>query len=231
MSSEGAFDKRLTTETTMDKVEGILDHFNLPPKVIDFIRANQRLIQVLIAAIVVAVVVWSLYGSYRERITEEASTALALAVQQDDDAQAEALQSISEKYSSTSSALWARVELAHLDMKNGALADASQKYSEVLADVKNTSPLYPLVLFGLAQSLEGNKQHQEAYDKYDILKGVKGYERIAHVGMGRIEEAQGNIDKAISIYNNYLLTIGDDPSFSQTKAEIYAKIARLKARK
>jgi hypothetical protein len=49
--------------------------------------------------------------------------------------------------------------------------------------------------------------------------------------MARIEEAQGNIEKAIAIYNNFLLQIGDDPSFSQAKEEINAKIARLSAQK
>ncbi len=39
MASESAFNKKLTAETNMDKVEGLLEHFNLPPKVIDFIRS------------------------------------------------------------------------------------------------------------------------------------------------------------------------------------------------
>jgi predicted negative regulator of RcsB-dependent stress response len=230
MASESAFDKRLTDESTMDKVEGLLEHFNLPPKVIDFIRANQRLIQVAIAIIVIAVVVWSLYGSYRERIREEASTALALAMEKDQTGQAEALRMVTEKYGNTSSALWARIELGHLDMKKGAFGDASKKYKEILLDVKISSPLYPLILFAMAQSMEGDKQYLEAFDKYDLLKDFNGYEHISHIGMGRLEEAQGNNDKAIAIYNNFLLSIGDDTSFAQAKSEIDTRIARLKGR-
>jgi predicted negative regulator of RcsB-dependent stress response len=230
MASESAFNKRLTEETKMDKVEGLLEHFNLPPKVIDFIRANQRMIQIGIAAVIIAVVVWSLYGSYRERITEEASTALSLALQDEQNAKADALRGVAEKYSSTSSALWARVELGHLDMKNGSFSDASKKYAAILPDVKSSNPLYPLVLFSLAQSLESDKRFQEAFTKYDLLKDIKGYENIAYVGMGRLEEAQGNTDKAISIYNNFILSMGDDPSFTQARAEINGKVARLKAR-
>ncbi|KJR98070.1 MAG: hypothetical protein VR65_21410 [Desulfobulbaceae bacterium BRH_c16a] len=230
MASENAFNKRLTAETTMDKVEGLLEHFNLPPKVIAFIRANQRIIQISLAIVIAAVVFGALYSSYRERIREEASSTLAKAMQQSDEGRAEALNKVVEEYASTSSALWAKIELAHLDMKNGSFSAAGDKYGKVLADLKKTNPLYPLVLFGMAQSFEADKKYTEATTQYDLLKAYKGFEHIAYSGMARIEEMQGNIDKAIAIHNNFLLTIGDDPSFAQAQEEISAKIARLKAR-
>lgn len=229
MANESAFNKKLTAETNMDKVEGLLEHLNLPPKVIDFIRVNQRIIQVVIAVIVIAVVFWSLYGSYRERVREEAATALSTAMQADEANQAEALNGVVEEYAGTSSALWARVELAHLDMKNGSYADAAEKYTEILPDVSDSNPLHPLVIFGLAQALEGEKRFAEASRLYDQLTHVKGYEQIGYAGMGRIEEAQGNIDKAVAIYNDFLLFMGEDAAFSRDQAEIKAKVARLKA--
>jgi predicted negative regulator of RcsB-dependent stress response len=230
MASESAFNKKLAAETHMDKVEGLLEHLNLPPKAIDFIRDNQRIIQVGIALLVIIVVFWSLYGSYREKIREEASTALSMALQNDQQEKAAALRSITEKYGSTSSALWARVELAHLNMKDGSFVDASQKFQEILADVKESNPLYALVLYGLAQSMEGQKHYEEAFNRYDLLKDIKGYEHIGYTAMGRIEEAQGNSEKAIEIYNNFLLSIGDDPTALQMRTEINARIARIKAR-
>lgn len=229
MAGESAFDKKLSAETNMDKVEGLLEHFNLPPKVIDFIRINQRLIQLGIAVVVIAVVVWSLYGSYRERIREEASSALSVALQSEQAARADALRAVAEKYDSTSSALWARVELAHLDMQKGLFDEASKQYQAILSDVKTSTPLYPLIIFSLAQSLEGAKRYQEAFNQYDLLKDIKGFEQMAYTGMGRIEEAQGNNDKAIAIYNNFLLSLGDDPAYAQVQTEIDSKIARLKA--
>lgn len=228
--SESAFNKRLTAESTMDKVEGLLEHFNLPPKVITFIRANQRIIQIALAILIAAVVIGSLYSSYRQKVREEAASALAKAIDLQDDGKAEALRKVAEEYSSTSSALWAKVDLAHLDMKNGAYNDASDKYRKVLVDLNKTNPLYPLVLFGIAQSFEADKKYEEASTHYDLLKSIKGFEHIGYAGMGRIEESQGNIDKAIAIHNNFLLSIGDDPSFAQAREEITAKIARLKAR-
>jgi predicted negative regulator of RcsB-dependent stress response len=230
MASESAFNKRLTAETTIDKVEGLLEHLNLPPKVVSFIRGHLRIIQVAVAVVVAAIVFTSLYGSYRERQKEEAASALAKAMKQTQGGQVEALRKVSEEFGSTSSALWAKVEIAHLAMQKGSFSEAGDKYRKILAEIDKANPLYPLVLFGLAQALEADKKFPDAAKEYDTLKGFKGYEQIAYTGMGRLEEVQGNIEKAIAVYNNFLLSIGDDPSFAQAKEQIDGKIARLKAR-
>lgn len=230
MSSDSAFNKRLTEESTMDQVEGLLEHLNLPPKVIDFIRANQRMLQVVLAAVVITVVAWSLYGSYRDRIVEEAASALSLAMNKDIGSRGEALQAVADKYGNTTSATWARVELAHLDMKNGAYNDAADKYDTVLSSIKVSNPLYPLALFGAGQALEAGGKYQEAATQYNLLKDIAGYSQLSYTALGRVEEMQGNLDKAIATYNNFLLTIGDDPTMGQARTEIEEKIARLKAR-
>ena len=230
MASESAFNKRLTAETTIDKVEGLLEHFNLPPKVIAFIRGNLKVIQISVGVIVAAIVFTSLYGSYRERLREEASSALAKAMQETKEGQVAALNKVSEEYGSTSSALWAKVGLAHLALQNGSYAEASEKYRKILSDLSRSNSLYPLILFELAQALEADKKLSEAAKEYDLLKGFKGYEHIAYSGMGRLEEIQGNIEKAVAIYNNFLLSIGNDTSLAQAKEQIEGKIARLKAR-
>lgn len=231
MASDNAFNKRLTAETTMDKVEGLLEHFNLPPKALSFIRANEKILIITLVVVLVAVVAGSIYRSYRARHLEEASSALAVATRQNGAGQAEALQKVIADYGSTWSAKWAELELAHVDMKNGAYGAAADKYRKVLAEVSESNPLYPLVLFGIAQSLEADKKYDEAIAQYDALKGFKGFEQLAYTSMGRIEEMRGNIDKAIAVYNNFLVSIGDDPSFAQAKEEIDHKVARLKARK
>lgn len=229
MSSESAFNKRLEQETAMDKVEGLLEHLNLPPRLITFIRAHQLKLQIVIGVIVVIVVTWSLYGSYRDQVVEDGATALSLAMKSDGDSKSLALQKVVEEYGSTSSALWAKIELAHLDMKNDVYKEATAKYDSILEEVDINNPLYSLVLYGKGQSLEAQKSYPEATVVYDKLKEQKGYEHIAYLGKGRLEEAQGNFQKAIAVYNNFLLTVGDDPSFSQARTEIESKIARVKA--
>lgn len=229
MSTESAFNKRLTEETTMDQVEGLLEHFNLPPKTITFIRKNQRIIQVAIGLIVIAVVAWSLYGSYMDKQREEAATSLSLALGEESDARAAALDKVIANYGKTSSALWAEVELAHLDMKNGQFSAAAEKYNTLNKKIKEKNPLKPLVIFGLGQAYEAENKYTEATAQYNLLKEVKGYEPVAYIGLGRLEEAQGNIEKAVAVLNDFVLTAGDDPYFAQSRSEIEAKIARLKA--
>ena len=229
MSNESAFNKRLSEESTMDQVEGLLEHFNLPPKAITFIRKNQRIIQVIIGIIIVAVVTWSLYGSHVEKQREEAATALSLALEQEPGNTAAALSDVVSQYGSTSSAIWAEVELAHLDMKNSQFSSAAEKYKVLVDKTVIENPLFPLVVFGLAQAYEGDNNYSAAGEQYNILKDIKGFEPIGYIGLGRLEEAQGNIDKAIAVLNNFVLAVGDDPSFGQSRNEIQAKIARLKA--
>lgn len=230
MAGESVFEKRLTAETTMDRVEGLLEHFNLPPKVITFIRKHAKILKIGISCLVVVIVATSLYGSYREKRRDEAASALAMAMQLTEEGRGEALGKVVADYASTTSGLWARIELAHLEMGKGAFASAASKYREILVQSDSKSPLYGLLLFSLAQAFEGDKKYLEAAAEYDRLKGIKGYEILAYQGMARLEESQGNLDKAIAIYNNFLLSIGDDPSLAQAKEQVEGNVARLKAR-
>ena len=230
MASESAFNKRLTEETSMDQVEGLLEHLNLPPKAIDFIRKNQRMLQIALAVVVAVVVSLSLYNSYRKGVIEDAASALSSALQNDGEERALSLSQITEEYGNTTSAQWAKIELAHLDMKDGEYAAAAEKYIAELNSLKEDDPLYALLLFGAGQALEAEKKYSLAEDQYDRLKELKGYEHLGYGGLARIQEIQGNLEKANLLYNNYLLKIGDDPSSGQARSDIEARIARNKAK-
>jgi len=230
MAGDSVFEKRLTAETTMDRVEGLLEHFILPPKAISFIRKNARALKIGISLLVVVIVATSLYGSYREKRREDAASALARAMKVAEEGRGEALGKVAGDFASTSSGRWARIELAHLEMSNGKFAAAATQYRELLLQTDDKSPLYGLVLYSLAQALEADKKISEASAEYDRLKSLKGYENLGYQGMARLEEGQGKVEKAIAIYNNFLLSIGDDPSLAQAKEQIEGNIARLKAR-
>ncbi|WP_457576290.1 tetratricopeptide repeat protein [Desulfomarina sp.] len=228
MAGESAYTKRLTAETKMDKIEGLLEHFNLPPEVIAFIRKNQKLIIFILVLLMIFTVTFSLYTSYRKRIVQEGASALAVAVQEAPEKRIEALQAVVEKYGSTTSAQWARIEIAHLDMKNGNYGGAAEKYLRELKETDDSNPLYGLLLFGAGQALESEKKYDDAAARYNLLKELKGYEHIGYIGLARIEEVQGNFEKANTTYNNFLLNVGDDPSAARARAEIESRIARLK---
>lgn len=226
---ESVFQKKLAPETTIDKVEGVLEHFNLPPKFIAFVRRHLRLIQVVTILVVVSVVSWSLYSSSRDRTVAKASSALALAMEQDGPTRTNELENVVQQYGSTPSALWARIELAHQQMKTREFAEAGNAYAEILGDLKSAHPLYALVLFGLAQAREAEGNYLEATRHYDALKNLQGYEHIGFTAMARLEEMQGNGQQAIAIYNNLLLAMADNPRFSGMEDEVIARINRIKA--
>lgn len=228
-SNENAFTKRLGPETTADKVEGLLEHFNLPPAVIAYIRKNLRIIQVALALLVAIVVAVSLYTSYRERIVQEAASALSTAMNQPDDERKAALESVIGEYGSTKAAVWAKIELAHFSMQKGDFHQAAEQYANVLTGLKATNAAYPLVLFGLAQAYEAEKNFSEATATYELLTNIVGYEQLGYSALGRIAEAMGDKEKAIATYNNFILAAGDDPEKKALVDEFSKQIARLKA--
>ncbi len=229
MSIESAYNKKLRPESTMDKVEGILEHLNLPPGAIEFVRRNQKILQVVIVLVIIFVVAGSLYKSYREKKIEEAATQLSLAINSDEGSKKMALEHVVQKYSSTGSALWAEIELGHLAARSGSYDQAIIHYNTVLEDIDEKNPLFALLVYGKAQTFEAAGKYTEAEAQYDLLKDITGYAHLAYIGKGRIKEVQGDTNKAIAIYNNYLLTLGDEPQYAQQKAEMNARIARLKA--
>lgn len=228
MTKPSVFDKKYVEKDKMDDVEGLLEHFNLPPKFIAFVRHNVRVVQGVIAVIVVAVVVGSLYSSYRDDQIKESASALALALEKDGDAQLVALEDVAKNYEGRDAALWANIEIGHVYMAEEKYSQAMNMYTPVLSELKSSNALYPVVLFGIAQALEGDGQYAESFIKYDGLREFTGYKELAYLGMARSWEARDDMEKAILAYNDYLLNLEDKSSPSKTYVE--SKIIRLQAK-
>ena len=60
-----------------------------------------------------------------------------------------------------------------------------------------------------------------------MLLEIEGYESIGYLGAARVNEMQGNQDKALELYENYLA--GIDAGAVLQKAMVEEKIARIKA--
>ena len=230
MSAQSVFEKRYVDPKDQSDVEGLLELFNLPPKLIAFLRKNKRAVQVGLAVILITVVSVSLYGSYKERRIENAASALTLALKETGPAQKEALQALADKYKGTASALWAKVELAHFAMNERDFVNASKQYSTINSELKADNPLYALSLYGIAQAEEAQGSSDAAYAAYERLKDVEGYQLTGYTGMARILEARGENEKALGIYGQYLAVIGDSAEAAGQKKLVEAKIARIKAR-
>ena len=229
MAVHSAFEKKYVEHDKMSDVEGLLEHFNLPPKTIVFIRKNIRAIQIAIAALVLAVVAYSMYGSYRDNRIEEAASALSLALELPAEQQAAALQAVSADYSGTEAAIWATVELADNYVVNKKYDDAVKAYKVVAEKVSGSDPLRLLALFGEAQASEAAGQYDDARVVYTKLKAETGYKDLAFLGIARTYEVEEAIDKAIATLNEYLITM--DENQPQAKAFIESKVIRLKSEK
>ena len=224
-----AFEKIHVDEREKNDWGGVLEQLNLPPAFITFVRENKRLVQIVIAAIVLVVVAWALYDSYQEKRIEEAASALSLAVDiEDAEAKINQLTAVTNTYSGTTAALWAQVHTAHEMMKSEQKDTALQMYRDVLQNIKESSPLYPLVSVAVAQTEAMLGNYSEAAREYERIKAIEGYQDIGFLGLARINEEQGDLQRALQIYEEYLATLMNVTQINQ-KALVEEKIARLRA--
>lgn len=211
---ESAFDLKHIEETAAVETSGVLDQLNLPPALTDFLRKNQRIIWIVIGISAAVVTVVSLYGSYRSYTMNKAARAYDQALMLEGDAQKDALQKVADSFGSTPSAVWSRVQLAHLDQKAGDIKGAIEKLTAINSGLANESLLKPLVLVDLGGLYEQDKQPEKAIAAYQELKAFKGFEEEAVRSLGRVYEAQGKKDQAVAMYQQYLsltTTEGSEP--------------------
>jgi predicted negative regulator of RcsB-dependent stress response len=230
MGGESVFEKKHVEPNAMGDVEGLLEHFNLPPAVISYIRRNKRMIQVVIVVVLTTVVALALYDSYRQKRIEEGTSALTTALQQAGADKEKALGTVVTEFAGTASARWAEVELAHLAMGSSKFKEAAEQYHRIRSDLDKSDPLYALTIFGLAQARDAGHEYDAATAAYQELKDIDGYQALGYTGIARILESQGKTDKAIETLTTYLSTLADKTSADPGKKVIEDKIARLKVK-
>lgn len=222
------FDKEWVDERDKNNLEGLLEQLNVPAAGITFIRENKRLLQIIAVLLVVAVVSWALYSSYRKNKIEEAGSALTVALNMEQEQMMEALAAIGKDYSGTDAALWAEIKTAQELVKAAKTEDANIKYKELRSSVSGSSSLKALLIFGIAQTDEALGQYPEAALQYGELKTIEGFQEIGLSGLARIYEIQGESDKALAVYQEHLSFLVGNRA-PGTAALIEEKIARLKA--
>ncbi len=229
MARQSAFDIQQIQQSSQGDGNGLLEHLNLPPAVIRFIKKNKKNLQIAVIAVVAVVVCWTLYSSYRSNRIQKGSAALAMAMQAPEAERPEALLTVATDFSGTPSAQWANTELAHDQMKAGKYKEAAEQYGAVRKKVSASNPLFALLTFGLAQAHEAAKAFEAAITEYQSLQKIQGYEREGVAGLGRIYEFQGEQKKALDVYESYQATFTGENQSDPAKAEVDEKIARLKA--
>lgn len=184
---------------------GLLEEFNLPPKVIAFLRSNQRRLLAGLFCLVAAVLGWSYYQNYTGERNDRAAALLAGAMAENSlETRAALLENIVGEYGRTGAAGWAEIELGHLASANGNFREALRRYQAVLADISSKNPLLPLVQLSLAQTHENLGAPAAALIAYGKLAELPGFAGDACLAMARIHEGQGDLQQAREMYGKAL---------------------------
>ncbi|MCW5208277.1 tetratricopeptide repeat protein [Desulfobulbus sp. US2] len=108
----------------VEQHNGILDQLDLPPGVIEFLQKNQRKIWTVVTIVAVVIIVTAFYDSYRTYSSNKAAKAYDAALLLEGEQRATALNKVNEDFSSTPSAAWSQIQLAHLDQEAGKNKEA-----------------------------------------------------------------------------------------------------------
>lgn len=227
MAKEDIFDKEYVDERDKNSLEGLLEQLNLPPAVVKFVKENKKLVYAVIAALVVIVVVWSLYGSYRDSKIQKSSEALFAAQELSGQQMLDKLIEVESQFGGTDAALWAQINGAQELMKSARMEEAHLKFKQVREEISSSSPLWPLVSVGIAQTTEATGDFQSAAAEYQKLIDFEGYQDLGYLGSARVSELQGDTQKALELYQNYLATL--DTAAAIQRVMVEEKIARIKA--
>lgn len=227
MSAQSLFSKKNIQSQQVDTRRGILEELNLPPELIAFIRKNGRNLQVALICVVILVLGWVFYNYYTEMQEKKGASLLASGLQTEDPAQrVQVLETVIRDYGRTDAALWSRIELAHLDYKDGKFEAASAKYKETVDRLSADNPLLPLTRLNLAQSYEQAGQYEQAIAQYNLLKKNTGFANQAYLGLGRIYMAKEDPVQARNAYEQLLSSLDETPD-PVLVAQIEAKLASL----
>ncbi|MCP3931645.1 MAG: tetratricopeptide repeat protein [Bacteroidetes bacterium] len=229
MSGESAFEKLHVDEKRKADLGSLLEELNLPPKAVEYVRRNQTVIYVTIIIVILAIISWSMYGTYKDKKINQSSSALATAKKEPVSVRIEALQKVVTDYGDTKASLWATIELAHEDVKNKKYEAAVEKYASARNEIKENNLLFPLLTYGIAQAFEAEGKYSQAMGEYITMKTMEGYKGIGFMGTARILEIQGKMGQALASYEEYLSTFTGEDLNNPDKILVQEKISFLKA--
>lgn len=228
MAEQSAFDPKSIQLQTLGPPPGLLEQFNLPPRVIKFIRRNQRTLWMVVIGCVSLAVAISAYTSYRHYRAGKAVSALdaALVASQE---RRPLLTKVVEEYGNTPSGRWARIELAFLDEKAGQTAQAITELAAVNATLAPQDPLKPLILTKLGALHEDQKQFDQALLVYGDLANIEGFGPEATRALGRVNEQLGRPAEALAAYSQYLeMTKAEKAKADPVREMVQSRINQLK---
>ncbi|MCK5231692.1 MAG: tetratricopeptide repeat protein [Desulfobulbaceae bacterium] len=228
MNKPSAFNTKNLETIDVERKRDILDELNLPPGLVSFLRENKRNVQIAAVVITVMVFGWVFLDHYAETRGDESVALLAKVLQEKPGPDKDLLMAdLLSNYGSADAALLGRLEMANMAFDEKRFQDAIKGYQEALKDVTASSPLIPLLYYGLAYAYESNNEPDKALTNFTKLSEMAGFKSEGLLAMGRIYENQGAFDKAREIYEKYL-ALKDTLALSNT-AWVEDRLAGLKA--
>ncbi|CAK8716906.1 Tetratricopeptide repeat-containing protein [Candidatus Electrothrix laxa] len=188
----------------VEQHNGMLDQLDLPPGIVEFLQKNQRKIWTVVSIIAVVIIVAALYDSYRTYTLNKAAKAYDAAQLLEGEQRVIALNKVKDEFSSTPSAGWSQIQLAHLDQDAGKYTEAIERLEALKSTQGEEDLLRPLVLANLGALYEQNKQLDKAVAAYDLLKKKEGFQALALSSLGRVYENMGQKDQALDMYQRYM---------------------------
>jgi predicted negative regulator of RcsB-dependent stress response len=181
--------------------------------------------------VVVLVLAWIFYDYYTEMQEKKGASLLASGLQTESTEQRIAvLENVIKDYGRTDAARWSKLELAHLDYKEGRFEAAAAKYKAILDALPANNSLVPLARLNLAQSYEEAGQVDQAIAQYIILKKSAGFTNQAYWGLGRMYIAKEDTVQARKALEELLNSL-DETSEPGLRSQVEAKLASLDASK
>lgn len=200
MTEQDPFNKKHVEEATPSQKK-LLDELNLPPKLRSFLEANGKYIIAGLLIVLVMAGAWIFYDYHTAKQKEQASTMLFKAMSQENRSAAQQMmEGVQEEYPGTGSAVWSRVVSAQQQMADKNYGGAVEQYEELISTEGESSPLYPLLEYGIALAYESSEQYDKAIAHYKILQDKPGFVSIAYLGLARNQESLGRIDRARENY-------------------------------
>jgi len=231
MSTQSLFSKKNIESQRTDTRRGLMEELNLPPGVIAFVRKNARNVQIGVICLVILILGWVFYDYYIEMQEKKGASLLASALQTESgEQQVQVLQSVISEYGRTDAARWSKLELAHLDYKDGRFDAAAAKYKETIDLLPADNPLVPLTRLNLAQTYEQASKYDEAISQYNLLKKAKGFSNQAYLGLGRLYAAKQDPEQTRKTYEELLNSL-DETADPAIRTQVEAKLASLNADK
>ena len=227
MSAQSLFSKKNIKAQRPDTSRGIMEELNLPPEVIAFVRENSRNLQIGLIVAVVLVLGWVFYDYYTAMQAKKGASLLASAMQVEATGEkAGILESVISEYSRTDAALWARIELAHIDFREERFAEAAGRYEAIIKKLSKDDPVLPLVRMNLAESYVEAGQYDQAIAQYNILKKIVGFKEAGYFALARIYRAKDDPAMARKEYEEFLADL-DEGADPQLRSRVQAMLLSL----